>query len=233
MKRSRIWAVSALVLSLASVSWAFDDDYSYDDWIKNYTIQALAGAAWFDNLEFDDVSGSGDPGSVDLSTIPQVGGAWGTLPKGGTHFQYGLETTFLLGFRSDDVSFRSANGLTHISIDASMWMFDLSGGAYLNLFLDEKQRFRLYVGAGPLMMYSEYDSDRDEDNGTEKISYDNDDSAFGLGVYGRAGFEFRVYEKGMLGVGVRGNWADLDFTDVGGDSSLSGIAAFVTFTAGL
>ncbi len=52
-------------------------------------------------------------------------------------------------------------------------------------------------------------------------------------VYARAGFEFRIYEKGMLGLGARGTWSNVDFSEVGGSTDLVGIAAFVTFTAGL
>ena len=113
-------------------------------------------------------------------------------------------------------------------------MFDLSGGPYANLFLDRNHRVRLYAAGGPLMVYADYRSEREETDtlGDEEI-FDNDESAFGIGAYARAGFEFRIYEKGMLGLGVRGAWSDIDLSDVGGRSELSSVSAFVSFTAGL
>ena len=83
------------------------------------------------------------------------------------------------------------------------------------------------------MVYADYRSDREETGGSADGTYDSSESAFGLGAYARTGFEFRIHQKGMLGLGVRGNWSDVDFSDVGGTSDISGIAAFVTYTAGL
>ncbi len=59
----------------------------YDTWDQNYTVQALLGAVKYDDFEFNNTDGSGDPIETDLSSIPQLGGAWGTLPKG-DRFQY-------------------------------------------------------------------------------------------------------------------------------------------------
>jgi opacity protein-like surface antigen len=180
-------------------------------------------------LEFNNTDGS-VPIETDMSSIPQLGGAWGTLPKG-DFFQYGLECSFLLGFKFDEVNYASLGGGANISISTSMWMFDLAGGPYVNLRLTDN--LRVYGGIGPLMVYADYQSEREETGGTEDGTYDNSESAFGLGAYARAGFEFRIHQQGMLGLGVRGNWSDVDFSDVGGTSDISGIAAFVTYTAGL
>jgi len=204
---------------------------TYDYWDKNYTVQALLGAVQFENLKIDDASGNGDPAEIDLSLIPQFGAAWGTIPKG-DRFQYGLETSFLLGLRFDDINFASTGGGLYVSISTSMWMFDLAGGGYASLYLDKNHNTRIYVGGGPLMTYVDYRSERTEDGGTEE-TFENNESAFGIGVYARAGFEFRIYEAGMLGLGARGTWSSIDLTEVGGSSELTGIAAFISFTAGL
>lgn len=221
------------LVSLMMVSCALAQYATYDDWDKNYTIQALLGAARFDDLKINDTSGNGDPAEIDLATIPQLGAAWGTLPKG-NRFQYGLETSLLIGFRFDDINYISAGGSgLHVSISTSMWMFDLAGGPYASLFLDKNHRLRLYVAGGPLMVYADYNSERDESSGGTEETFDNSESAFGIGAYARTGFEFRIYEQGMLGLGVRGAWSDIDLSDVGGESELSSYAAFVSFTAGL
>jgi hypothetical protein len=206
----------------------------YDTWNENYAVQALLGAIKYKDLEVEDTEGSGDPIKIDVSAIPQLGGAWMTLPKG-ERFQYGLECSFLLGFRIDSVNAASVggNGL-YISLSTSMWMFDLAGGGYASLFLDKNEKFRIYAGAGPLMTYVDYRSEREEtpDNGPTE-SFTTNESAFGLGVYARTGFEFRVHEAGMLGLGVRGTWSNVDLSEVSsGSSELVGTAAFVTYTAG-
>ena len=209
--------------------------HTYDEWENPYIVQALLGAVQFENLKFDDESSDGDVVEINMSLLPQLGAAWGSLPKG-DRFQYGLETSFLLGFQFDDINFISAGGSgLYVSISTSMWMFDLAGGPYASLFLGKKRNVRLYAAGGPLMVYADYRSDREEtDNGTDESEiYKNHESAFGLGLYARAGFEFRLYEKGMLGLGARGTWSNIDLSDVGGSTDLTGIAAFISFTAGL
>jgi hypothetical protein len=198
----------------------------YDTWDKNYAVQALLGAMKFDDLEFEVEDGQKE--EADLSTIPQLGGAWGTLPKG-DRFQYGLECSFLMGFRVKDLEYLVINSGLRAEVSVSLWTFDLAGGPYASLFLDKGKKVRLYGGAGPLMMYADYNSDKDLSDDTTD---DEDESAFGVGVYARAGLEIRMYKYGMLGMGVRSIYADIDFNEVKGTSDVRGIAAFVTFTAG-
>ena len=204
----------------------------YDFWDKDYTSQALLGAVQFENLKFK-VDDSTSPKEVDLSLLPQLGGAWTTLPKESARLQYGLECSFLLGFQFDKINYIQAGGSgLYVSVSTSMWMFDLAGGGYASLFLDPKHNVRIYAGGGPLMMYADYRADKEYDDGTTPDE-DVGESAFGIGLYARTGIEFRLYEKGMLGVGARGSWSTVDFSDVGGRSELVGTALFVTFTAGL
>ena len=200
---------------------------TYDVWENPYIVQALLGAVQFENLKLDV---EGETEEIDLSIIPQFGAGWGTIPKG-DRFQYGLECSFLMGFMADDISFISSGGTATIRISASMWMFDLAGGPYASLFLDKKHRVRIYAAGGPLMTYASYRSTREDSSIDDDV--DTDESAFGIGLYARTGFEFRIYEAGMLGLGLRGSWANVDLSDVGGSSDLTGIAAFVSFTAGL
>lgn len=220
-------AILTVLTTLTLATTAQAQYNTYDYWDKNYTVQALLGAVQFENLKLDVENGT-ETEEIDLSLIPQLGAGWGTLPKG-DRFQYGLECSFLLGFKIDNISFISSGGAATIRISSSMWMFDLAGGPYASLFLDKKHRVRIYAAGGPLMTYADYSSDRDEGGTIENTN----ESAFGIGLYARTGFEFRIYEAGMLGLGVRGSWANLDFSEVGGSSELTGIAAFVSFTAGL
>ncbi len=220
----------ASIASILIYTSAQAQDHKYDTWEENYTVQALLGAVKYDNLKFNNTDGT-DPVEIDMSTIPQLGGAWGTIPKG-DKFQYGLECSFLLGFKFDKVNYASVGGSgLYVSISTSMWMFDFAGGPYANLWLTEG--IRLYGGTGPLMVYADYRSEREETGGSADGTYDSNESAFGLGLYARTGIEFQIHERGYLGLGARWNWSNVDFTEVGGSSDLNGIAGFVTYTAGL
>jgi hypothetical protein len=205
---------------------ALAQEHTYDYWNEPYIVQALLGAVQFENLKIEVEDTTEE---IDLSIIPQLGAGWGTLPRG-DRFQYGLECSFLFGFMADDISFIAGGSGLYVTISTSMWMFDLAGGPYASLFLDKQRRVRIYAAAGPLITYADYSSERKEASIPEK---DTNESAFGIGLYARTGFEFRIYEAGMLGLGLRGSWANVDLTDVGGSSDLTGIAAFVSFTAGL
>lgn len=203
--------------------------HKYDTWGENYNVQSLLGAVKFDNLKFNITDGE-TPHEADLSLLPQLGGAWMTTPRG-DRFQYGLETSFLIGFQADKLKYLSAGGSgLYIRLSTSLWLIDFSGGAYASLFLDSGKKVRIYAGAGPLMMYADYRTEREySDDSDDEI---NHKSAFGIGAYGRTGIEFRIHEKGMVGMGVRGSWANADFSNAGGSSDLAGIAGFVTYAAG-
>ncbi len=200
-------------------------EHTYDTWDQNYIVQALLGAVQYENLKLDI---EGQNAEIDLSLIPQIGAGWGTIPKG-DRFQYGLECSFLLGFMVDNISFTSSGSAT-VRISADMWMFDLAGGPYASLFLDKNSKIRVYAAAGPLLTYASYHSDSDDVSIPE---LNTSESVFGLGLYARTGVEFRIYDAGMLGLGVRGSWASVDLSEVGGSTDLTGLAAFISFTAGL
>lgn len=224
-KRLTLFFTAAMGIAAGSTTFA----ENYDVWINDYTAQGLLGVARFENLQFK-VDDSDTPKEVDLATMPQFGGAWSTLPMG-EHLQFGLESSFLIGLQVDKLNYLYAGGGgLYVSLQSSLWMFDLAGGAYANLFLDPGRHVRLYAGGGPLLTYASYRSDKDfSDDSKDEVTTE---SAFGVGVYARTGIEIRVQEAGMLGLGVRGTWSDLNFSNVGGRSDLTGIAAFATFTAG-
>jgi hypothetical protein len=224
----RVFGVLLAVSTLSLIPRVHAQSHKYDTWDQNYKVQALLGAVKYEDLKFTNDDGT-DATEIDMSTIPQLGGAWSTLPKG-ERLQYGLECSFLLGFKFDSVNYAYLGGNgAYVSISTSMWMIDFAGGAYANIWLTDN--LRMYGGAGPLMVFADYRSDRDYDDTTPDVS--SNESAFGIGVYARTGFEFRIHQMGMLGLGVRGNWSNVDFSDVGGNSDISGIAGFVTYTAGL
>ncbi len=203
--------------------------YEYDLWTEDYTVQALVGATRYNHLKFR-VADSDTPRTANLSTLPQVGGAWSTLPLG-DRLMAGLECSFLLGFRVDKLNYLYAGGGgLKVDLSVSLWTFDLAGGPYAIYYLDAARRVRLYAGGGPLLMYIDYRAEREFSDDTKDTT--RTDSAFGAGAYARGGIDFRIRETAMIGLGVRSSWANIDLRDAGGQSDLAGTAAFVTFTVG-
>ena len=77
-------------------------------------------------------------------------------------------------------------------------------------------------------VYLDKEQKYDHGSSTETDS----ESVFGLGWYARSGFEFRVRQKGMIGLSARWNWANADFSEMGGSSEIEGFAVFASYTAG-
>lgn len=215
--------VIATITFIAAVLPVFGNQEDY--WDKPYTIQALLGGVQYNDLAFTSSSNT-----IDMSTLPQLGGAWSTRPSGDKPLSVGLEATFLLGFKFDDVQTYTGVANTYVTASSYLWMFDISGGAYANLMLGKK--LRLYGAAGPLIMLSYYNS-KQEYSATPGQNASYSETEVGFGAYVRAGLELQVHRHGYLGAGVRGNYSNIDFSDIGGASEISGIAGFITYTTGL
>ena len=221
--------LSAATLFAATLSSHAQGDWT-SSWDEPYTVQALLGVMQFDDFTF---THEGTPAETNFDLIPELGGAWATLPKG-DKLQYGLECSFLLGFKADSVSGGFVNGVTYVRIEGSMWMFDLAGGGYINYMLGDAAR--IYAGAGPLIMYIDYNSDKYTDDTTNpdpEVKESSSSTSFSVGAYARTGIEFRIHDQGYLGLGARGTWSGVDFSDVGGPNGLAGIAGFISYTVGL
>ena len=192
------------------------------------TVQALLGAVRYDDLIIESASGTSSQ-AIDISTLPQFGGVWSTAAKG-DKIQFGLECSFLMGFNYGSVSY-SPTPASNVYAEYSLWTFDLAGGLYANTFLGKEEKVRIYAAGGPLLMTALSYSESYHQNliGADNY-YRNNENSFGYGLYARTGVEIRVNEYGMLGLGVRGTWVD---TDLGSINDLTGIGAFVTYTAGL
>lgn len=228
MRRHTSALIGLAITVIANAAHA--QTHKYDFWEENYTVQALLGAVQYENLKFD-APNSGGNKEVDVSLLPQIGAAWSTMPDLEKRFQVGLECSFLLGVRFSDLNYAYAGaGGTFVSLDVSLWTFDLAGGAYANLFIDEGHKLRAYAGAGPVINYAYYRTSSSFSDTFDDES--ENESAFGIGAYARAGFEYRIHHRGLLGLGARGTWSTVDLTSVGGQSEMVGTALFASYTAG-
>jgi hypothetical protein len=198
-------------------------------------LQGYVGAASFDEDAMTFYQGSEtDPDTVsttDLSTMPYLGFSvqYALSPKP-THF--GIDTSLLFGWRSDDSSAVIGNGQARVKIDAELWFLDLAVGVYAQTVLGE--RWRLYGAVGPMLLFGGYDDDTEEEDLSVTPSTEqkesNSESAFGFGGYAKLGVEYALSPNDYIGIAVRAIKTNLEFDNALDDDGLSGFQGFVTFT---
>jgi len=196
-------------------------------------VQALVGAAQFseDDLTFAEISAiDGSTGKNDLSSMPYVGMTF-QHPFGGENTQFGIDGSVLFGWRSENIRVRASNSQIAISIDSSLWLADLSVGAYVTHTFND--RWRLYAAAGPAVVFGDYSEDTDEENnqsGDHTLS-NRSDSEFGVGAYVRGGFDYLFAPNAYIGLCVRGLKTNIEFDSAPeASSSLSGVQGFLSFS---
>ena len=205
-----------------------------DDFPPTY-VQAFIGAAEFDEeqMTFAKTS-SNDPDAAtanDLSSMPFLGfGGQYAFSEGNTHV--GLDGTILFGWRSRDSSVAAGNGQARVKLDTDLWLIDLAMGVYAQTIFGD--HWRVYLAAGPLMLFGEYAEEADEDDPevttTEESEHSSSDSGFGIGGYARAGLEYRLANNAFMGLCVRGLATNLEFDGALDDSGLSGVQGFLTYS---
>ncbi len=205
------------------------------EWEEKTAVQALIGASHFDSLILD------VPHSLDSSVtagteytwMPLIGIA-GQLPFRQTDtYAAGLEGSVIAGWRSKSVTVIGNNGTLSVYVDNSLLLLDLSMGLFLSTELGSAAR--VYIGAGPLLMFGINDNDTREvatDGSTRERNHESS-SAFGAGLYGRGGIEFRLADRSLMGVGVRAFSTRMDFDNVDDETSVRGIQFMITYTVGI
>ncbi|WP_020677122.1 outer membrane beta-barrel protein [Geopsychrobacter electrodiphilus] len=195
-------------------------------------VQALVGAAQFsrDDLSFQRSVG-GDTSTAlenDLSNMPYLGLAV-QVPFGGGNISWGLDSSFLYGWRSRNTHVVASNNQLAISVDTELWLADLAAGLYI---AHSSRHWRAYVAAGPAVVFGEYDEKNNlSADSPEQTLAGNSDSEFGVGAYIRAGIEYRLRDQGFVGFGVRELKTNIEFDSAPGASSgLSGVQGFLSFS---
>lgn len=198
-------------------------------------LQGVVGAARFDadSLTFrlpPPESGEDE----DLSSMPWVGIIGQHLFAGGST-RVGFEGGILFGWRSRDTSIVAGSNQAVIKIDSSLWLLDLSAGVCLDQRLG--QRWRLYLAAGPAMLFGEYEEDEDVSSGEDTAdpaataAFEGEsESEFGIGGYARAGLEYEFAPQSLIGFSVSGLATNMEFDNTVDSAKVSGVQAFVTFT---
>jgi hypothetical protein len=220
-------AVSSLLIGLVPAQL-----FAFDAQAPTF-VQGLLGAAQYseDDLTFTEVGSDGITTSEnDLSNMPYFGLAF-QQPFRGKNTQIGLDGSAFLGWRVKDRRVVAGDNQIAITVDSSLWLFDLSIGIYVKHTF--KERWRVYAAAGPALIFGEYSDDTDEDDlvSNTTITTSRSESEFGSGGYARAGFDYRYADNAYLGICVRGISTNLEFSGAPEASSgLSGTQVLVSFS---
>ncbi len=190
-----------------------------DDWIY---LQVALGKLDPDNqAEITDPE-TGEKAYSDFPSLP-FGGIQAQIPITHQWFEYGYETGAYVSWKNDSFTFVSTNNRAILAVKNELFLLEVHGGLFAALA--PSNRFRIYVGAGPLFAFGHASNDDDEDpvvqpldGGTNirvDLSKNENDTAFGY--YGRAGIEYFTKTGFSFGAGIRHINYELDFGDVAGE----------------
>ena len=143
-------------------------------------------------------------------------------PFYGEILRVGIETGGLFNWKSETRAYAASGvgggGTIAVSADIDQFIFDYFFGGYVSL--QPIKWFRLYAGAGPLLIYGSRETE-EEDPETSQVETKSD-SGFSAGVYGRVGIDIIIAEKFIIGAGVRGIQTGLSFDDTAGNVDVEG-----------
>lgn len=245
IRNRRVLVLLACFLLFAALFTSCAQTHNYEpvdryDWkdsgtkhFEGYNIQAMFGVTKFDEDELSyEKESSTDPtldAESDLSTLPLIGAA-GQMPLIGETIQGGLEGGFFFSWWRDEVRARSSGGTTIVVIDNSLILTEIFFGGYASADLGDK--FRIYAGAGPLLMFGRYELETEDTDEAVPVSVEEDEtaSAFGAGGYVRAGVDYMLTRNSSLGLGVRAIKTRLDFDDEIGKVDLEGIQGMLVYS---
>jgi hypothetical protein len=198
-------------------------------------LQVLLGAARFagDDLNFQQ-SASSDATTTsenDLSSMP-YGGIAVQYPFAGEHTVWGLDGSLLFGARNRNSTVVASSNQVSIRLKSELLLTDVAAGVYI---ASSSQHWRVYVAAGPAMVFGQYNDDVDEDDLTVspalRKSSDDSESAFGIGGYVRGGIEYRLNPLDSIGICVRALQTNLEFDSApDATSDLNGVQGFLSFS---
>jgi len=193
-------------------------------------IQGLIGVMEFDSDSYDLVDANGDRYTSDMPTIPFLGGMWQNSYLHGDVVSLGGEAGILFGFVNDSTTLTSVgnSNVIHISVKNKFFVVDTMFG--LNMDIHPSEKFRIYGGAGPLLLYGNLKTDNQDDEASTQIVEDSSNSDFDIGLYGRIGTDILLGETTRFGVQVRYVDAELDFGSKQGQVDMTGVQYMVTFT---
>jgi hypothetical protein len=149
-------------------------------------------------------------------------GADAQKPLAGKRVTAGFEIGALFSIDSDirqvTASSGDEGGNVAVSVDVNSLMIDYFMGGFLSI--EPVSWFRFYVGAGPLLIWSRWETETEAS--TTEADNTASDSGFGVGGYARAGADLFFTPKMGLTVGARINATTLSLDDKQGQVDVEG-----------
>jgi len=192
-------------------------------------VQGLIGVMEFTDDTYTRTDSNGDSYLGKMPTIPVLGGMWQFGFIGGDTVSLGLETGILFGFDSYSTTLIGGGNGLYIHIKNQFFLID--GMVGLNLDIHPTNKFRLYAGAGPMLMFANLKTDNNDDEAGIDVVQDESSSATDIGLYARIGAEFKITQTMLFGFQARYVDAELDFGQELGQFNMSGIQYMLTFTS--
>jgi len=139
-------------------------------------------------------------------------------------FKVGLETGALFSLDSDLRRFSAASGsgggTVDLSVDISSFLMDFFFGGYVAF--EPAGWLRMYVGAGPLLIWGTREIETTETTGQLEVS-EASESGLGAGGYIRAGIDILFSDYLGLTAGARITETTLSFDDAAGSIDIEGV----------
>jgi len=207
--------LSILFFSFSQAGYAYENEFNAHAqiFVSNMTIEEEDPDVKENDYSFYLIGGAGQ---VPFQQINQL--------------KYGLEVGMLFSMDNDtrlvEASGGSGGGSVTVQVKNKMFLFDYFFGGYASYTLAD--RLRLYIGAGPLLIYGRRESDPEDNN--EEILLPEVESQLSAGFYGRTGAEIRISKDFMLGAGVRYITSGLEFTGQAGKVKVEGPQYYVNFS---
>jgi hypothetical protein len=136
--------------------------------------------------------------------------------------KYGFETGALFSIDSSVRHFIAASGSeggkVAVSVDVNSFLIDYFAGGFVSF--EPAKWLRLYVGAGPLIIWALWETEP-EASADEAVTSQSD-SGFGVGAYARGGVDILFTENVGLSAGARVNETTLSLGDGPGEVDVEG-----------
>ena len=178
----------------------------------------MAGHAFYGKMNISNENT--DVGGGDF--VISVFGADGQKPLGGDYFRYGWETGIFFSIDSDTRTWAASGGggggTVAVAVDVNSIMIDYFLGGYLSI--EPNEHFRLYAGAGPLIIWAQRETESEASIPEYTVS--GTESDIGAGLYARAGLDIFFNDQFGVFAGARINETTLSFEDETGKVEIEG-----------
>jgi len=178
----------------------------------------MVGHAFYGKMNIE--NNNSDVGGGDF--VISVFGADGQQALGGDMLRYGWETGAFFSIDSDSrtvaASGGNGGGQVLVAVDVNSIMIDYFLGGYLGF--EPSEHFRLYVGAGPLIIWARRETEPEVS--IPEYTNTGSESDIGAGLYARAGLDIFFTEQFGFFAGARITETTLSFEDDTGKVDIEG-----------